>query len=61
MATKNGAMAMKRSADFGTLTQGKMADLIVLDQDPSTDIAHMKSITHVMRGGLLRPVDKAFE
>lgn len=61
MATKNGALAMKRSADFGTLTKGKMADLIVLDQDPSEDIANMKSITHVIRGGLLRPVDKAFE
>lgn len=61
MATKNGALAMKRSADFGTLTKGKMADLIVLDQDPSKDIANMKSITHVMRGGLLRLVNKPFE
>ncbi|MCE7992328.1 MAG: amidohydrolase family protein [Roseivirga sp.] len=60
MATKNGAIAMKRSADFGTLTKGKMADLIVLDQDPSKDIANMKSITHVMRGGLLKLVNKAF-
>lgn len=61
MATLNGAMAMKRADDFGTLVKGKMADLIVLDQDPSKDITHMKSITHVMRGGLIRPVDKAFE
>lgn len=61
MATQNGALAMKRSEDFGTLTKGKMADLIVLTQDPSADIANIKSITHVMRGGLLRPVNKAFE
>ncbi|GAB5527803.1 MAG: hypothetical protein Roseis2KO_56750 [Roseivirga sp.] len=60
MATQNGALAMKRSDDFGTLTKGKMADLILLDQDPSADIANIKSITHVMRGGLLRPVNKAF-
>ncbi len=61
MATQNGALAMKRSDDFGTLTKGKMADLILLTQDPSADIAHVKSITHVMRGGLLRPVNKPFE
>lgn len=61
MATKNGALAMKRSDDFGTLTTGKMADMIILAQDPSKDIANMKSITHVMRGGMLRSVDKAFK
>jgi imidazolonepropionase-like amidohydrolase len=52
---------MRRLDDFGTLEPGKMADLIVLDKDPSADAAHFRSITHVMRGGLLRPVDVAFE
>ena len=58
MATRNGAMAMERSKDFGTLENGKMADLIVLEKDPSADIANVRSITHVMRGGLLRTVVK---
>jgi len=61
MATKNGAMAMRRFDDFGTLEKGKMADLIILNEDPSKDIANMRSITHVMRGGLLRPVKEPFE
>ena len=61
MATRNGAMAMKRSDDFGIIAKGKLADIIVLAKDPSADISNMKSITHVMRGGLLRPVDKTFE
>lgn len=61
MATKNGSMAMERSEDFGTLEKGKMADLIILDKNPSTDISNMRSITHVMRGGQLRPVNKKFE
>ena len=61
MATKNGAMAMGRLQDFGTLENGKMADLIILDSDPSKDISNMRSITHVMRGGLLRPVNTPFE
>ena len=60
MATKNGAMAMNRLGDFGTLEKGKMADLIILEEDPSTDISKMRSITHVMRGGVLRPVIKKF-
>lgn len=61
MATKNGAMAMERLEDFGTLEQGKMADLIILQKDPSEDISNMRSITHVMRSGVLKPVNQKFE
>lgn len=61
MATRNGAQAMRRSSDFGTLEAGKMADLIVLAKDPATDVANFRSITHVMRGGKLRPVNVPFE
>ncbi|WP_175574461.1 amidohydrolase family protein [Algoriphagus marinus] len=61
MATQNGAKAMRRSDDFGTLEVGKMADLIILDKDPSVDASNFRSITHVMRGGLLRPVNVPFE
>jgi imidazolonepropionase-like amidohydrolase len=60
MATRNGARAMDRSSDFGTLEAGKMADLIVLERDPSADASNFRSITHVMRGGLLRPVTEPF-
>ncbi len=61
MGTKIGAQTMGRGDDFGTLAAGKMADLIILDKDPSADIANMRSITHVMRGGLMRPVNQPFE
>ena len=60
MGTKTGAETMGRGEDFGTLEPGKMADLIILEKDPTDDIAHMRSITHVMRGGLLRPVNQPF-
>jgi imidazolonepropionase-like amidohydrolase len=60
MATKNGAIAMERIDDFGTLEKGKMADLIILDDDPSKEITNMRSISHVMRAGLLRPVNEPF-
>jgi imidazolonepropionase-like amidohydrolase len=58
MATLNGAMAMQRADDFGTLEPGKFANLIILEQDPSADIAHMRSITHVMLKGGLKKVDE---
>ena len=56
MATKNGAESMRRGDDFGTLKSGKSADLIILDQDPSQDIANMRSLTHVMIKGKLMEI-----
>lgn len=56
MATQNGAKAMQRSEDFGTLESGKIADLIVLDEDPSQDIANMRSVEQVMRMGVLKDI-----
>lgn len=56
MATKNGAMAMRRSDDFGTLEAGKFGNLIMLDEDPSEDITNMRSLTHVMIKGELKEV-----
>ncbi len=57
MATQNGARAMHRSEDIGTLEQGKIANLIVLEEDPSVDIANIRTITHTMIKGRLLPVD----
>ena len=53
MATRNGAEAMERGDDFGTLEQGKFANLIILNENPSADIANMRSITHTMIKGAL--------
>jgi len=53
MATRNGAQAMGRLADFGTLEAGKLADLLVLAEDPRRDVRAFRSLTHVMRGGRL--------
>ena len=51
MATRNGARAMGRPGDFGTLESGKLADLLVLAEDPRTDVRAFRTLTHVMRGG----------
>lgn len=53
-STRNGARAMRRDADFGTVEKGKIADLLVLSADPSRDIRAMRSIRYVVRGGVVR-------
>jgi len=54
MSTRNGALAMNRLEDFGTLEAGKIADLLVLQEDPNEDVRAFRSLTHVMRAGVLR-------
>lgn len=53
-ATANGAKAMGRD-DLGTVVSGNKADLAVLAADPAADAAAWRSVTHVVRGGVLRP------
>jgi imidazolonepropionase-like amidohydrolase len=53
MSTRNGARAMRREGDFGTLEAGKLADLLVLAGNPVADVRAFRSRTDVMRGGKL--------
>ena len=53
-ATHNGAEAMGRLGDFGTLEPGKIADLIVLRENPLEDVRAFRSLVHVMRAGVLQ-------
>ena len=52
-STRNGALAMGRLQDLGTLETGKIADLLVLTADPATDIANVRSIESIVRGGVV--------
>ncbi len=54
LSTRNGARTMGRLDDFGTLEPGKIADLIVLEADPTEDARAFRSLSHVMRAGVLR-------
>ncbi|HEX6614651.1 MAG TPA: amidohydrolase family protein, partial [Rhodanobacteraceae bacterium] len=50
-ATQVGAMALGQSAQRGTVTPGKLADLVVLDADPSRDIRNTAKIEFVVKNG----------
>ncbi len=53
IATRNGAAALNDAARYGTIEAGKQADLIVLTEDPRRAARAFRSISHVMRGGVL--------
>lgn len=58
MATRNGAVALRRTSEFGTVAVGRRADLVVLDADPIADIRNTRQIGWVIQGGrLTRPVE----
>jgi imidazolonepropionase-like amidohydrolase len=50
-ATEFGAAALGQSAKRGTITPGKLADLVVLDADPSRDIHNTTRIDFVVKHG----------
>lgn len=50
-ATSTAADAMGRLGDLGTVEMGKAADLVVLGADPTADIANVRRIERVVRGG----------
>ena len=49
--TRNGALACRRLADFGTVESGKIADLVILDADPLADIHNIRKVRSVIAGG----------
>lgn len=53
-ATLIGARGIGADADLGSLEVGKMADLLVLDKNPLTDIRNSLSIETVVKSGIAR-------
>ena len=50
-STRNGARAMGREDEIGTIEAGKIADLVIVGEDPTEDIANMRRIEGVIRAG----------
>ena len=51
-ATLNAAKMLGLEADFGSVTPGKVADLVLLDQDPLKDIRNIRTVHLVVKGGV---------
>jgi len=54
-ATRNGAELMDRGEELGTISEGKLADLLVVDGDPVADIGCLQDhdrLHAIMKGGL---------
>ena len=49
--------AMGRDTEFGTIEKGKDADLVIVGADPSADVANVRKIRYVVRGGVVRTID----
>jgi Amidohydrolase family len=61
VATKNGALYTRTSNERGSITPGKLADLVLVDGDPTVDIGAIRNVALVItRNKLIYPneVDK---
>ncbi len=51
IATLNSAIFLGRERDMGSVEEGKIADLVLLDANPLDDINNAKRIDMVVKGG----------
>src|SRR5262249_52985546 len=53
IATYNAAKLLHREQDLGSIAPGKIADLLLVDGDPTRDIGDLRRSRLVVRGGVL--------
>jgi len=53
IATLNGAKHLGKEKDMGSIEPGKIADMLLLNADPTADVNNMKQIYWVMKAGRL--------
>jgi len=52
IGTLNGAKFLGREAKVGTIAAGKQADLVVVNGDPSVNIADVRNVETVFKQGI---------
>jgi imidazolonepropionase-like amidohydrolase len=50
-ATRNGAFAIGKDVELGTLEPGKLADSIIVDGDPLSDLTALHNVRVVIHAG----------
>lgn len=57
LATLGAARVMKKDRELGSIEPGKLADLILVDGDPTQDINKLHDLSYVMKNGVLYDPD----
>ncbi len=57
-STRGGARAMGLEKEIGTVEKGKSADLLVVAGDPTKDVANLRKVRYVVRGGVVRSIEE---
>ncbi len=52
MATRDAAIALGKAHEIGTIEEGKLADVILLDADPLADLRNLRQVFRIFKGGL---------
>jgi imidazolonepropionase-like amidohydrolase len=52
-ATINAARMINREKDLGSIEEGKLADMLILNADPLADIANIRKIYRIVKGGVV--------
>jgi imidazolonepropionase-like amidohydrolase len=53
MATKDAALALGKEKELGSIETGKLADLIIVNEDPLMDLRNLRHIFRVIKGGVV--------
>jgi imidazolonepropionase-like amidohydrolase len=57
-STRGGATAMGLEKEIGTVEKGKSADLLMVEGDPTIDVANLRKVRYVVRGGVVRSIEE---
>lgn len=60
LATLGAARIMKRDGDLGSIREGKLADLAVIEGDPTADISVVRHAALVMKDGVIYRPDELY-